>query len=240
MSRSQRAADPQPPTSAPPPSSSSRYPRSSLRSHKGGLGSSSTKVQVLGDGHPERGYDSEIARDVTGGAPPPFSGYHTEGQPSTKRSSKDLYRAALDPRRNGARLSSMPSAHPQQNQYAYVHDPRQGALDDSTLNTHPPIGHTTLRQDGDDSAAVSTFSFFIFSVELIWPIRNRAAVCAASRKTRNDAIAIGIGGQSKDTTKTLSLPQSGCLKSCHQTLNPHAPVEESLVLAPDMTKPPSR
>lgn len=162
MSRSQRAADQIPPSA--PPSSTARYPRSSLRSHK--LGSSSTKVQVVGDGPQERGYDSEIARD--GGGGPPFSGYHTE-QPSSKRSSKDLYRAALDPRRNGARTSSMP-----QSQYSYVPTPRQSALGDSTLNTHPQV-HAP-RQDGDDSAAVSTFSFYYYLANII--TRNRAAVCA--------------------------------------------------------------
>ncbi|KAL5635926.1 hypothetical protein ACGC1H_004656 [Rhizoctonia solani] len=104
MSRSQRAGEGG--ASGPPPASSSRYHRSSMRSQKGpGLGSSSTRVQVVG----ERGYDSEIPREL-GGMASVSAGYHTEGQPSTttKRASKELLRNLVDPRRNG-RLSSMPS-----------------------------------------------------------------------------------------------------------------------------------
>ncbi|KAF8682884.1 hypothetical protein RHS04_02597 [Rhizoctonia solani] len=112
MSRSQqRGGEGGTSTSGPPPASSSRYHRSSIRSQKGpGLGSSSTRVQVVG----ERGYDSEIPREL-GGLPSLAAGYHTEGQPSTttttKRASKELLRNVVDPRRNG-RLSSMPSQHP--------------------------------------------------------------------------------------------------------------------------------
>ncbi|EUC67278.1 hypothetical protein RSOL_501010 [Rhizoctonia solani AG-3 Rhs1AP] len=81
---------------------SSRYHRSSIRSQKGpGLGSSSTRVQVVG----ERGYDSEIPREL--GGMHVSAGYHTEGQPSTT-TKHELLRNVVDPRRNG-RLSSMPS-----------------------------------------------------------------------------------------------------------------------------------
>ncbi|CAE6520396.1 unnamed protein product [Rhizoctonia solani] len=118
MSRSQRAGESAPAatTSGPPPASSSRYHRSSIRSQKGpGLGSSSTRVQVVG----ERGYDSEIPREL-GGMASVSAGYHTEGQASTttKRASKELLRNAVDPRRNG-RLSSMPSQHPS---HTYTND----------------------------------------------------------------------------------------------------------------------
>ncbi|KAG8691836.1 hypothetical protein FRC11_007802 [Ceratobasidium sp. 423] len=116
MSRSQRAGDGAPVGSAsgPPPAASSRYHRSSIRSQKAGLGSSSTRVQVVG----ERGYDSEIPREL-GGMASVSAGYHTEGQPSTttKRASNELLRNAVDPRRNG-RLSSMPSQHP----HTYAHE----------------------------------------------------------------------------------------------------------------------
>ncbi|CAE7233190.1 unnamed protein product [Rhizoctonia solani] len=117
MSRSQRAGDTAVATgSGPPPASSSRYHRSSMRSQKGpGLGSSSTRVQVVG----ERGYDSEIPREM-GGMASVSAGYHTEGQASTttKRGSTELLRNVVDPRRNG-RLSSMPSQHPS---HTYTHE----------------------------------------------------------------------------------------------------------------------
>ncbi|CAE6491449.1 unnamed protein product [Rhizoctonia solani] len=118
MSRSQRAGDGAPVATAsgPPPASSSRYHRSSIRSQKGpGLGSSSTRVQVVG----ERGYDSEIPREM-GGMASVSAGYHTEGQASTttKRGSTELLRNVVDPRRNG-RLSSMPSQHPS---HTYTHE----------------------------------------------------------------------------------------------------------------------
>ncbi|KAJ1310159.1 hypothetical protein OPQ81_006903 [Rhizoctonia solani] len=127
MSRSQRAGDGAPVATASgaPPASSSRYHRSSIRSQKGpGLGSSSTRVQVVG----ERGYDSEIPREL-GGMASVSAGYHTEGQASTttKRASKELLRNAIDPRRNG-RLSSMPSQHPAHS-YNYEH-PHMHHLDD--------------------------------------------------------------------------------------------------------------
>ncbi|KAG8729697.1 hypothetical protein FRC12_020784 [Ceratobasidium sp. 428] len=130
------------------PPSSSRYHRSSLTphsSHKDRLGSSSTKVQVLGDGHPERGYDSESIREPPL-APQVTPGYYTEGQPSTsKRTSKDLYRTALDPGRrvHGSRMSSMP-AGPQAS-FGYPYDVRANL--DNGLN-HGPM------QETDDSAAV--------------------------------------------------------------------------------------
>lgn len=145
----------------PPPSSSARYHRSSLtpssRSHKGpGLGSSSTKVQVLSDTYnaaPERGYDSEAIREAPA---PQHSGYYTEGQPS-KRVSKDLYRAALDPRRaHGSRLSSMPAAHPQQPPFAYPYEVRPGGLDDTGAHG-TPRGVVPGMPDADDSAAVRLF-----------------------------------------------------------------------------------
>ncbi|KDN51537.1 hypothetical protein RSAG8_00082, partial [Rhizoctonia solani AG-8 WAC10335] len=118
MSRSQRAGDGAPVATAsgPPPASSSRYHRSSIRSQKGpGLGSSSTRVQVVG----ERGYDSEIPREL-GGMASVSGGYHTEGQASTttKRASEELLRNVVDPRRNG-RLSSMPAQHPS---HAHPHE----------------------------------------------------------------------------------------------------------------------
>ncbi|CAE6514859.1 unnamed protein product [Rhizoctonia solani] len=122
MSRSQGA--PVATGSAPPPTSSSRYHRSSIRSQKGpGLGSSSTRVQVVG----ERGYDSEIPREL-GGMASVSAGYHTEGQASTttsKRASKELLRNVVDPRRNG-RLSSMPSQH----SHVYPHEYRPELLDE--------------------------------------------------------------------------------------------------------------
>ncbi|KAG9127502.1 hypothetical protein FRC07_012911 [Ceratobasidium sp. 392] len=123
------------------PPSSSRYHRSSL--NKGGLGSSSTKVHVLPDGHPERGYDSEAVRDSP--APQVTAGYYTEGQPSTsKRSSKDLYRTALDPgrRAHGSRMSSMPAGP--QTSFGYPYDVR------ANHDNHGPVQGML---DTDDSAA---------------------------------------------------------------------------------------
>jgi hypothetical protein len=130
MSRSQqRAGDGGISTSGPPPASSSRYHRSSIRSQKGpGLGSSSTRVQVVG----ERGYDSEIPREL-GGVPSGSGGYHTEGQPSTtKRASKELLRNVVDPRRNG-RLSSMPSQHTHQYHDHHMAHLRQDMTDDQVV-----------------------------------------------------------------------------------------------------------
>ncbi|CUA72466.1 Mucin-5AC [Rhizoctonia solani] len=121
MSRNQRAGEV---VSGPPPASSGRYHRSSIRSQKGpGLGSSSTRVQVVG----ERGYDSEIPREL-GGMASASAGYHTEGQASTttKRASKELLRNIVDPRRNG-RLSSMPSQHAYPHDYSHI---RPEILDD--------------------------------------------------------------------------------------------------------------
>ncbi|KAG8702672.1 hypothetical protein FRC08_003336, partial [Ceratobasidium sp. 394] len=131
------------------PPSSSRYHRTSLTPHSSHkLGSSSTKVQVLGDGYPpERGYDSEAVRDSP--APQVTAGYHTEGQPSTsKRTSKDLYRTALDPGRrvHGSRMSSMPAGP--QTSFGYPYDIRNNQLDNGANHglMHP-------MPDGDDSTA---------------------------------------------------------------------------------------
>ncbi|KAG8748732.1 hypothetical protein FRC10_000123 [Ceratobasidium sp. 414] len=132
------------------PPSSSRYHRTSLtpHSHKAGLGSSSTKVQVLGDGYPpERGYDSEAVRDSP--APQVTVGYLTEGQPSTsKRTSKDLYRTALDPGRrvHGSRMSSMPAGP--QTSFGYPYDIRSNQLDNGANH-----GLVQGMLDGDDSTA---------------------------------------------------------------------------------------
>ncbi|QRV86126.1 mucin-5AC [Ceratobasidium sp. AG-Ba] len=124
MSKKERVA-----AEYPPASSSARYHRSSL-TPKAGLGSSSTKVQVVGDAYgSERAYDSEAVRHDSG-APQVVAGYHTEGVPSTsKRASKDLYRTTLDRRAHNGRLSSMPAAPPQS--FGYPYDNHQQPIPDT-------------------------------------------------------------------------------------------------------------